>query len=606
VDRRFNCSRAQLLALAAGCALPVSVRGTTLFDANTGLSKTDLPGVADFGQQISFAGANEPYTLSSISFLGTWWTNVSAGSQMMLLEFYTGANLSPSATNALQSATLDTYAGYYSLTPPAADGTKSISFSLPAHTVVPSSTFTLYVQFGNLNFSQYSTAVCPLISMGTPVTGADPGFCWIDQNGDGVLSGSEQMSGANIDIAISGSAGPTTYLWNNLAGGDWDAYGNWNPYGVPTSVVNAAFNLSSNPVTAAGYTVTVSHSADICQTLTVESDRVSLAVASANSASGSSAASLTVTGALTVGAPAVVGASGTTYGFLTLSETGAGGPVNVSAGSIVVGASGGVGFLTVGKGVRLSSSGGVTLGTGSSIVIEPGGSLATPSINLAGSTDNWTSIVDISTGSLDLSGASLAIAANQVKEGYNLPGGANWNGAGGITSSIAASDTSHLTAVGVILNNQSGSPLYGNGTASPTFAGTAPGPGDVLVKFTYFGDANLDGIVDGSDYSLIDAGYLSNQPGFAGAVLTGWYNGDFNYDGVVDGSDYALMDNAFNNQGAPQLGQDLTIVGTSDVQSIAVPEPSALILLAGLESIIVGRTRCRPSRFLLRSIRHSV
>jgi hypothetical protein len=65
---------------------------------------------------------------------------------------------------------------------------------------------------------------------------------------------------------------------------------------------------------------------------------------------------------------------------------------------------------------------------------------------------------------------------------------------------------------------------------------------DVLVKFTYYGDANLDGKVDGTDYSRIDSGYLTKA--------TGWYNGDLNYDGVVDGSDYTLMDNAFNTQGA--------------------------------------------------------
>jgi hypothetical protein len=44
--------------------------------------------------------------------------------------------------------------------------------------------------------------------------------------------------------------------------------------------------------------------------------------------------------------------------------------------------------------------------------------------------------------------------------------------------------------------------------------------------------------VDGSDYSLVDAGYASNRPGFIGTVLTGWYHGDFNYDGTIDGSDY--------------------------------------------------------------------
>jgi len=54
----------------------------------------------------------------------------------------------------------------------------------------------------------------------------------------------------------------------------------------------------------------------------------------------------------------------------------------------------------------------------------------------------------------------------------------------------------------------------------------------VLVKYTYYGDANLDGQVDGSDYSLIDNGYLNH--------LTGWYNGVFNYGAVIDGSDYTV------------------------------------------------------------------
>jgi len=56
-----------------------------------------------------------------------------------------------------------------------------------------------------------------------------------------------------------------------------------------------------------------------------------------------------------------------------------------------------------------------------------------------------------------------------------------------------------------------------------------------------FGDANLDGHVNGSDYSKIDFGSFNH--------LTGWSNGDFNYDGVINGSDYTLIDNAFNTQG---------------------------------------------------------
>ena len=63
----------------------------------------------------------------------------------------------------------------------------------------------------------------------------------------------------------------------------------------------------------------------------------------------------------------------------------------------------------------------------------------------------------------------------------------------------------------------------------------------MLVRYTFYGDANLDGHVDGSDYSLIDNGALLH--------LTGWQNGDFNYDGVINGSDYTLIDNAYNTQG---------------------------------------------------------
>ena len=62
--------------------------------------------------------------------------------------------------------------------------------------------------------------------------------------------------------------------------------------------------------------------------------------------------------------------------------------------------------------------------------------------------------------------------------------------------------------------------------------------GDVLIKYTYFGDANLDGTLNGADYQQIDMGF--------GMGLTGWQNGDFNYDGVINGADYALLDNTFN------------------------------------------------------------
>jgi len=105
---------------------------------------------------------------------------------------------------------------------------------------------------------------------------------------------------------------------------------------------------------------------------------------------------------------------------------------------------------------------------------------------------------------------------------------------------------------------------------------------DVLVRYTYYGDANLDGRVDGSDYSLIDNGYL-NQ-------LSGWQNGDFNYDGIVNGSDYTLIDNAFNNQGAALSAGVASLAAVATAQ-VAVPEPT----LSGLIAVgVLGlrRKRC--------------
>ena len=76
-----------------------------------------------------------------------------------------------------------------------------------------------------------------------------------------------------------------------------------------------------------------------------------------------------------------------------------------------------------------------------------------------------------------------------------------------------------------------------------TFNGQSVSNSDVLVKYTYFGDVNFDGSIDGLDYIFIDNGMLGG--------LTGWANGDVNYDGAVDGLDYIFIDNAFLTNGPP-------------------------------------------------------
>jgi hypothetical protein len=182
-------------------------------------------------------------------------------------------------------------------------------------------------------------------------------------------------------------------------------------------------------------------------------------------------------------------------------------------------------------------SGGMTAQT--TVTVAATGSAAVESLPTVQSVSYQ--LQDVGTGGLIISNggiAGLSIASSEISQGADS-GAGDWNGATGITSSAAAHDSTYLTAVGVMLNNN------GN-TLNPAaiysvFDGIATSLNDVLIRYTCYGDANLDGKVDGSDYSRVDNGFLNH--------LIGWSNGDFNYDGVINGSDYTLIDNAFNRQG---------------------------------------------------------
>ena len=83
-----------------------------------------------------------------------------------------------------------------------------------------------------------------------------------------------------------------------------------------------------------------------------------------------------------------------------------------------------------------------------------------------------------------------------------------------------------------------------------TFDGEPVGDTDVLIKYTFYGDTNLDGLVNAADYTALDNGF-NTQSG--PTPLTGWRNGDFNYDGVINGDDYTLIDNPWQHPGLDKL-----------------------------------------------------
>ena len=265
-------------------------------------------------------------------------------------------------------------------------------------------------------------------------------------------------------------------------------------------------------------------------------------------------------------------------GSLTFSGNNSyGGMTNVSGGST----------LTLASAGALPGGTNLSVGATSSVIVSNLGTevaVTLNSLSVAGK-------LDLNNNALIIHNTSLGAVTAMIHNGYNR---GNWNGSSGIVSTTAAMNSTHLTAVGVIVNNTDGStPLYGEGDAFGDFIGQSPLATDVLVKYTYYGDTNLDGTVDGTDYSRIDAAALNNQNS-SNIAMTGWFNGDFNYDGVINGSDYTLIDNSFNQQGAslaasiasPDAVATAQIAGTS-----AVPEPAMLGILAIGALGLLGRRR---------------
>jgi hypothetical protein len=67
--------------------------------------------------------------------------------------------------------------------------------------------------------------------------------------------------------------------------------------------------------------------------------------------------------------------------------------------------------------------------------------------------------------------------------------------------------------------------------------------GNVVIRSTYPGDANLDRMINGDDFFAIDSGYASHTAGYG--------SGDFDYNGRIDADDYFLIDSNYSKAQTP-------------------------------------------------------
>ena len=202
--------------------------------------------------------------------------------------------------------------------------------------------------------------------------------------------------------------------------------------------------------------------------------------------------------------------------------------------------------------VRFVSSmtlGGLRMGSGGNLTVDAGGTrvLRTFGFSTAGGTldlnDN-PMIVDYSgTSPLDSIRAALA-------SGYD---NGTWTGEG-INSSTAASTANHA------LGYAEASALFS--TFPATFAGQSVDSTTIVIDYTRYGDANLDGTVNLIDFNRLVGGFGTGSL---------WSQGNFNYDGLTNLADFNLLTANFGQGAAPELPPELDHLVNPALRDQATP-----------------------------------
>jgi hypothetical protein len=211
--------------------------------------------------------------------------------------------------------------------------------------------------------------------------------------------------------------------------------------------------------------------------------------------------------------------------------------------------------------VNTIQAGGIAVNEGTVRVLADGGSLNTSRVGSIG----------FGGGQLDLTNNAMVVSYTGTSpiasiraallSGYN---NGSWNGNGLVSSN------GNVNQFGLGYAEASALPSI------PPVFGTVVGDA-VLIRFTRFGDANLDGTINLQDFNRL-AGNFGSANGF-------WHQGDFNYDGTINLTDFNRLAANFglSAAGPTVTPQDWARLGA------AVPEPSIALLV--LAPVLVARRR---------------
>ena len=173
---------------------------------------------------------------------------------------------------------------------------------------------------------------------------------------------------------------------------------------------------------------------------------------------------------------------------------------------------------------------------------------------------------------VDYTGPSpLSDVKRYLTSGY---AGGSWNGTG-LNSSVAVAQNRALgyaEASDVL------------GPAGGTFSGVFADPTSILVKYTRYGDANVDGIVNLNDFNRMAANF--------GGTNKTWAQGDFDYNGIVNLNDFNRL---ASNFGLSAAGPSVTPEDWAALANV-VPEPTSAPLLFGVAASAATAARARRRR----------